>query len=83
MKKILFSLMVPLAALVLMASPALASHAPHIPGAELSAIWVIPFACMLLSIALGPLLIPHFWEHNFGKVSVFWGLAFLSPCCLV
>lgn len=83
MKKILFSLMVPLAALVLMASPALASHAPHIPGAELSAIWVIPFACMLLSIALGPLLIPHFWEHNFGKVSVFWGLAFLIPCCLV
>ena len=55
----------------------------HIPGKDLSAVWVIPFACMLLSIALGPLTIPHFWEHHFGKVAVFWGLAFLVPCAVV
>ena len=29
---------------------------------------VIPFACMLLSIALMPLLAPDFWHHHFGKV---------------
>lgn len=56
---------------------------PTIPGNEISAIWVIPFACMLLSIAIMPLAMPHFWEHNFGKIAVFWGLAFLVPCMFV
>ncbi|MBQ9405923.1 MAG: sodium:proton antiporter [Desulfovibrio sp.] len=54
-----------------------------IPGAELSVVWAIPFACMLLSIAIMPLTIPHFWEEHFGKVAVFWGLAFLLPCAVV
>ncbi len=58
-------------------------HHPTLPGAQLSAIWVIPFACMLLSIAIMPLTLPHFWEHHFGKISVFWGLAFLVPCFIV
>ncbi|MBD5539129.1 MAG: sodium:proton antiporter [Desulfovibrio sp.] len=63
---------------------ALASEGhPTIPGAQLSAIWVIPFACMLLSIAIMPLALPHFWEHHFGKIAVFWGLAFLVPCFIV
>ncbi len=60
-----------------------AEGAPHIPGAELSILWVIPFACMLLSIAILPVAAPHFWHHNFGKISVFWGLAFLVPCAIV
>ena len=48
-------------------------------GAELSIFWIIPFVCMLLSIAIGPLAAPHFWEHHFGKVAIFWSLAFLIP----
>ena len=57
-----------------------ASHGgPHLDGSTLSAIWVIPFACMLLSIAIGPIAAPHFWHNNFGKVSVFWALCFLVP----
>ena len=48
-------------------------------GKVLGGIWVIPFACMLLSIAVMPLALPHFWHHHYGKVSVFWGLAFLVP----
>lgn len=56
---------------------------PSIPGAQLNAVWVIPFACMLLSIAVMPLAMPHFWEHHFGKIAVFWGLAFLVPCFIV
>jgi len=48
-------------------------------GRQLSVFWVIPFVCMLLSIAIGPLALPHFWHHHFGKVAVFWGLAFLVP----
>lgn len=56
---------------------------PTVPGAELAVYWVIPFACMLLSIAIMPLLAPHFWEHHFGKISIFWALAFIVPCALV
>ncbi len=32
----------------------------------------IPFAGMLLSIALFPLAAPNFWHHHFGKVSAAW-----------
>jgi Na+/H+ antiporter NhaD/arsenite permease-like protein len=36
-------------------------------------VWtVLPFVGILLSIALLPLLAPHFWEHHFPKVSGFW-----------
>ena len=38
---------------------------------------------MLLSIAIMPLALPHIWHHHFGKISVFWGLAFLIPCLVV
>ena len=73
--------------LVTLLAPTLAlaagGHHPTIPGPELSAVWVIPFACMLLSIAIMPLAIPHIWHHHFGKIAVFWGLAFLVPCFAV
>jgi Na+/H+ antiporter NhaD/arsenite permease-like protein len=39
----------------------------------------IPFAGMLLSIALMPLFTPNFWHHHFGKVAVFWSLLFALP----
>ena len=76
-----------LSLLVTLLAPTLAlaagGHHPTIPGPELSAVWVIPFACMLLSIAIMPLTIPHIWHHHFGKIAVFWGLAFLVPCFAV
>ncbi|OBQ54082.1 sodium:proton antiporter [Halodesulfovibrio spirochaetisodalis] len=56
-----------------------ASGGPHLDGALLSGFWVIPFACMLLSIAVFPLLAPHFWHSHFGKISMFWALCFLVP----
>ena len=39
----------------------------------------IPFACMLLSIALLPLAAPEFWHHHFGKISAFWSAALGIP----
>jgi len=36
-----------------------------------------PFVGILLSIAIIPLLSHHFWEKNFGKISLFWSLAFI------
>lgn len=55
----------------------------NIPGEQLSVYWAIPFVCMLLSIAVLPLALPHLWERHFGKIAAFWGLAFLTPCLLV
>ena len=78
-------LAVSLSALLLSAGPALAAGAgaPHLDGGELGLIWCVPFAGILLSIALFPLLAPAFWHHHFGKVSAFWALAFLLPFLVV
>ena len=55
----------------------------HLDGAAIGAVWSIPFAGLLLSIALLPLAAPHFWEHHFGKVASLWALIFLLPCAVV
>ena len=53
--------------------------APHLDGSELNIFWVIPFVGILLSIAVFPLLAPHFWHQNFGKVSFFWAIGLILP----
>lgn len=50
--------------------------APHLDASALSLLWLIPFIGILLSIAVFPLVAPHFWHHNYGKVSLFWGVLF-------
>lgn len=57
------------------------ASAASLDGASLSLAWAIPFAGILLSIALFPLFAPHFWHKNFGKISVFWALACGVPLC--
>jgi Na+/H+ antiporter NhaD/arsenite permease-like protein len=49
-------------------------------GSRLTAWWGVPFAGLLLSIALCPLLTPNLWHHHFGKIALGWSLAFLLPC---
>ena len=56
-----------------------ASFAADFDGAQLGLAWAIPFAGILLSIALMPLVVPTFWHHHFGKVSAAWTLAFFLP----
>lgn len=51
--------------------------APHLDGGELGLISVVPFVGILLSIAVFPLVVPHFWHRNFGSISAFWAPAFL------
>ncbi|MFZ4285015.1 sodium:proton antiporter [Variovorax sp. HJSM1_2] len=53
--------------------------AAEINGAQLSALWGVPFAGILLSIALWPLLAPHFWHQHFGKIAAAWALLFIVP----
>lgn len=66
----------------LAALPGLALAA-DIDGAALSVLWGVPFAGILLSIALMPLLVPVFWHHHFGKVAAAWALAFVLPFAAV
>ncbi|MDR1967366.1 MAG: sodium:proton antiporter, partial [Burkholderiaceae bacterium] len=65
-----------LIALLALAAPA---QAAALDGHRLSLPWALPFAGMLLSIAMGPLLAPHFWHRHYGKVAGAWALAFMLP----
>lgn len=57
-----------------------ASDVPHgVPGGGLTVWWVLPFAGMLLSIALGPLVAAHFWHNHYGKVAAGWIAVFAVP----
>ncbi|MDP3135690.1 MAG: sodium:proton antiporter, partial [Burkholderiaceae bacterium] len=66
------------AAAVLTLAAGLAGAA-QIDGAHLAVAWGIPFAGILLSIALCPLWMPSFWHHHFGKISAAWVVAFVLP----
>ncbi len=64
-------------------TPSSATHQSAHPGEDLGTrlplISCLPFAGMLLSIALWPLAAPRFWHHHFGKISVFWALCMAIP----
>ena len=68
--------------MLLALSPGL-SFAAELQGSELSVLWGVPFAGLLLSIALLPLLVPFFWHHHFGKITAAWSLVFLLPFALI
>jgi Na+/H+ antiporter NhaD/arsenite permease-like protein len=58
-------------------------QAAAIDGSQLTLFWALPFAGILLSIALFPLIAPSFWHHHYGKIAAFWALAFLLPFALL
>lgn len=59
-------------AAVFFGAPLLA--AGGINGQDVKTWMAIPFAGILLSIAIFPLVAPHFWHHHFGKISAFWSV---------
>ncbi|HEY0856501.1 MAG TPA: sodium:proton antiporter [Albitalea sp.] len=61
----------------------LQAQAAEIDGRALNALWGIPFAGLLLSIAVMPLVAPSFWHHHFGKVAIGWSLAFIVPFAIL
>jgi Na+/H+ antiporter NhaD/arsenite permease-like protein len=67
---------------LLAACPGLALAA-DLDGSQLSVLWSVPFAGILLSIAILPLVAPLFWHHHFGKVAAAWALVFLLPFAAV
>jgi Na+/H+ antiporter NhaD/arsenite permease-like protein len=58
-------------------------QAAELDGSRLSAWWGLPFAGMLLSIALMPLLLPKIWHPHFGKITAGWVLLTLLPFALL
>ncbi len=70
--------------LLLLTSAAPAGLPPSAPAAPdigtlLSAWTALPFLGILLSIALFPLLAPHFWHHHYPKVAAAWSIVLLVP----
>ena len=65
--------------IALWSSGAMAATAAVPDGALLGPAWALPFAGILLSIALFPLIAPRFWHHHFGKIAAAWAIAFLVP----
>ncbi len=63
-------------ALLGLAGPALAAD---LDGRAFGVLWGLPFAGMLLSIAILPLAAPRLWHHHFGKIAAGWALAFVLP----
>ncbi len=62
---------------------AAAEELPALDGAALGLWWVLPFAGLLLSIAVLPQLLPRFWHRHFGKVAAAWSMLFLLPLAAV
>lgn len=60
-----------------------ASAAEGLPGATMSLWWALPFAGILLCIATGPLLYPHFWEHHYGKIALLWAALVVLPMAVM
>ncbi len=69
--------------LLLLAAAACPARAAELDGAQLGAWWGLPFAGVLLSIAVMPLALPSVWHHHFGKIAFGWALAFIVPFAVV
>src|SRR5690348_7073723 len=66
--------------LLLIASPA---HAASLDGAAMGWPWALPFACMLLSIATGPLLFANVWHRHYGKIAFGWSVVTLAALAAI
>jgi Na+/H+ antiporter NhaD/arsenite permease-like protein len=42
----------------------------------------LPFVGLLLTIATGPLLYHHLWEHHYGKITALWSALVIVPMAL-
>ncbi|MFU0504293.1 sodium:proton antiporter [Pseudaminobacter sp. NGMCC 1.201702] len=58
---------------------AMAAEEHGLPGASMSLWWALPFVGLLLSIATGPLVYPHLWEHHYGKITAAWSALAVVP----
>lgn len=71
-----------LAVTMLFPAAAVAAEEHALPGTSMSLWWALPFAGLLLSIATGPLLFHHVWEHHYGKIAALWAALVVAPLAL-
>jgi len=62
------------AAIVLIVAAGSPAAAAELPGESMGPAWALPFAAVLLSIAMGPLLFPRIWHHHYGKIVGAWAV---------
>src|ERR1700678_1107275 len=60
-------------------APAAAHAAAALGDLKLPWPWALPFAGLLLSIAVGPLLAPKLWHAHYGKVAFMWAALTVTP----
>jgi Na+/H+ antiporter NhaD/arsenite permease-like protein len=57
-------------------------HSFALDGASMQWPWALPFAGILLSIALGPLTAPKLWHAHYGKIAFAWAALTLAALAL-
>ena len=55
------------------------AHASDFAGDRLGLLWILPFAGLLASIAIAPLVVPRAWHAHFGKIALAWALLLVVP----
>jgi Na+/H+ antiporter NhaD/arsenite permease-like protein len=65
-------------AVLVLAGLPMQATAAELNGAAMTWPFALPFAGLLLSIALGPLLFAGFWHHHYGKIAAAWALVTLA-----
>jgi Na+/H+ antiporter NhaD/arsenite permease-like protein len=70
-------------ALMLFLALPLPAEAAGVSGAGMSLAWGLPFAGLLLSIALMPLVAGALWHHHYGKIAAGWALLLVLPFAAV
>ena len=65
-------------------APVAATEYAAFAGAPpLGLVWSLPFAGLLLSIAIWPLVAPKFWHRHYGKIAAVWAGLVLVPLLFV
>jgi len=54
------------------------AQAATLDGAAMKWPFALPFAGLLLSIAIGPLLFPRLWHSHYGKIAAAWSVLTLA-----
>jgi Na+/H+ antiporter NhaD/arsenite permease-like protein len=70
-------------ALMMFLALPLPAEAAGVSGAGMSLAWGLPFAGLLLSIALMPLVAGALWHHHYGKIAAGWALLLVLPFAAV
>ena len=58
-------------------------HSLPLDGESMAWPWALPFAGILVSIALGPLLSPKIWHAHYGKIVLAWAVLTVVPLAVL